>query len=251
MSEDPIVLTLDDFVEMKNNVPPAKHRRSYFSRIDEYSIDGEYLRTWETASEISDNYKIQSSTILSCVKGKTLTVGKLGKIFLREGENIDQRLEAIDALQMSAQKGKAFKVPVWEYTKKGKLVTIYPSISLAATSSGCCIETIKNILSGKRLCTDDGRIFLREKEDVKARLELIRQRRYSECMNRSIDMYSYKGTPNGHFRNASEAAEKFNISVIAILDSCLGITDRCKLNIFLFSGDSIKERLKLIKQRKK
>lgn len=249
MDEDITIISADDFTSIGNK-PPVKHRKSYFHGVDEYTLDGQYVRTWETYAAIGDAYGVSRGIISDCVKGSSLIVNKIGRIFLKEGADINERLEKIGSSHISPDR-RALVVPVKEYDLKGKLITIYPSISFASSHCGHCNTVIKKVMKGKKLCTSDGRIFLRDGMDIKARLELIRQRDYNKNMDRSIDMYSYKGTPNGHFRNAAEAAEKFHVSMLSILDCCLGVTDRCKANIFLFSGDSIKERLETIKQKKK
>lgn len=249
MSKEMIEISFDDLSETRNKTP-TKHRKSYYYRIDEYTLNGQYVRTWETYAAISDAYGVSRSIISACVKGSSLIVNKIGRIFLKEGADINERLEKIDSFHISPDR-KLFMVPVREYDLKGKLITIYPSITFASSHCGYCSAVVVKVMKGKQLCTSDGKIFLRDGMDIKARLELIRQRNYNKNMSRSIDVYSYKGTPNGHFRNAAEAAEKFHVSMLSVLDCCLGVTDRCKANIFLFSGDSIKERLKTIKQKKK
>jgi len=249
MSDDIVMLSLDDFAKLKNK-KPVKHRKSYYNQIDEYTIDGVYVRTWQNSNVIGEFYGISSCHIRECVNGKILSIEKIGKIFLKENSDIKQRLKEIEASKLHPT-GKAARIVVKEYNLKGNLVMVYPSISIAADYHKKHCYTLYSIINGKRLCTDDGKIFLREGQSIEERLEMIKQRNYNECMGKSIDMYSLKGTPNGHFRNASDVAERFNISALSVIDSCLGVTKQCKGNIFLFSGDSIKERLKQIKQKKK
>lgn len=248
MSEDTVVMSFDDF--QKADKPAIKHRRSYYYRVDEYTLEGEYLKTWESCSQASNVLNINKATIGKCVRGITLEISKVGRIFLKEGADINERLKAIDNFKVSPD-NKASKITVKEYDLKGNLTAVYPSICFAANFNHIAYRTIHNINEGKKLHTDDGKIFLFDGNGIKERLEAIRQRDYNSNLDRSIDRYSLKGTPNGHFRNAKEVAERFHISVLSVLDCCLGVTNSCKANIFLFSGDSINKRLKLIKQEKK
>jgi hypothetical protein len=245
---DENVLTLDDFARMKSKTP-TKHRKSYYSRINEYTLDGEYIRTWNSTNEAADFHRIAPTTVRCCVNGSPLYTEKIGRIFLKEGSSIEERLRKIDQ-SSTLPKRKLTRVAIKEYDMKGNLIIIYPSIESAV---GHCDNNhaVLKVISGKWLHTEDGRIFLREDDDIKTRLELIKQRNYNANMDRSIDMYSLGGKPNGHFRNAAEVADRFHISVLSVLDCCLGVTTRCKGNIFLFSGNNVKERLKLIKEKEK
>ena len=248
MEEETNKLSLDDFARMKSRTP-TKHRKSYYFRIDEYTMDGEYIRTWNSTNEAADFHRIVPTTVKYCANGSPLYTEKIGRIFLKEGSSIEERLKKIDQLS-TLPKRKPVRVAIKEYDMKGNLIIIYPSI---ASAVGHCDNKniVPKVISGKWLHTEDGRIFLREGDDIKTRLELIKQRNYNANMDRSIDMYSLGGKSNGHFRNAAEAADRFHISILSVLDCCLGVTTRCKGNIFLFSGDNIKERLKLIKEKEK
>ena len=56
----------------KKNVEGAKKRTK---PIDQYTIDGEYVKTWESAKDAAKELEIQASSISSCCKGKRHTAG--------------------------------------------------------------------------------------------------------------------------------------------------------------------------------
>ena len=58
-------------MELKNNNKQRKlrgHGAGY--KVDQYNITGQYIKTWNNASEASRSLNISSSGITNCVNGK-------------------------------------------------------------------------------------------------------------------------------------------------------------------------------------
>lgn len=247
MDEDIVIMSFDDFKPKKQKPPQYKFYNSY--KVDEYTIDGEFLRRWDSPQQAADHYGISRSAIGSCARGKQLSVPKIGKIFLKEGEDISERLKTIDN-QGAFPGAKPKSVPIRQYDIKGKLIQVYPNICVAADSNNLQAHTIRGIAKGTHLISSDGKIFLRDGESIEHRLELIKQYNYNASLDKSVDMYSQKGTLLKHWHSVKEAAAHFNISAIPIIDTCFDRQNFCKGQIFLFSGEDINERLKRIKRKK-
>lgn len=77
-----------------------KPREAYFVSIDEYKIDGSFVKTWPNVSSASREYNLPTTNISKCCKGQINTIS--GHIFLKHGENINERL-----LNMNNRKHKS------------------------------------------------------------------------------------------------------------------------------------------------
>ena len=71
----------------------VKPREFYFVAIDDYLTNGTFIKTWINVSSASKEYGIPTTNISKCCKGQLKTTG--GHIFLRHGDNIDNRLVSI------------------------------------------------------------------------------------------------------------------------------------------------------------
>jgi hypothetical protein len=78
----------------------VKPREAYFVSIDEYKIDGSFVKTWPNVSSASREYNLPTTNISKCCKGQINTIS--GHIFLKHGESINERL-----LNMSNRKHKS------------------------------------------------------------------------------------------------------------------------------------------------
>lgn len=66
---------------------------SRYVALYEYALDGTFVRIWKNSAEPAKEYGIAGANIRKCGKGEIFTIG--GKIFLRQGENIEERLEKL------------------------------------------------------------------------------------------------------------------------------------------------------------
>lgn len=245
MSEETVVTNLSDF----GPIEPSGHRKSHFFTVDEYTIDGMFIRTWDSMSLAADKLGISIQAISHCVRGLTLYISKIERIFLKSGDSIEERLKLIDKDETMKQiSGKRYNIEVDEYSLNGKILNRYDSITKAATINHTSNTAIMDCCRGDILFYRD-RIYLHRDASIKERLELIRQKKYIQNLYRSIDEYACNGRLLASYRNASEVSNKYGISVNKILDCCFGNISNIYTKIYLFSGDNIKERLKTLKKK--
>lgn len=246
MNEDTVFHTLEDFEEFQNkNI--IHHRESPYGRIEEYDLKGEYIRTWDSSGEIANHYGIHKGPVAECARGDHLFIHKIGRIFLREGADIKERLALIEKRICI---GKSTGIKIDQYDIRGNLVKVWASLAEAG-ETGTYPKTIKSVCVGKKLYDCKKRIWLLHGQSIEARLELIKQQEYQKAMRKSIDEYSKEGFITKHWKNASSVANEYGIPITKILDSCLNKSNSVKGKIFLFSGENIEERLKRIKSKKK
>lgn len=250
MKDEPITL---DFSEFQNRESPKiNHRPSYYNKVEEYTLDGVYLRTWENTVEAGEYHKVTGGTISHCCQGQPLFIDKLSRIFIKEGDSIEKRLKDIEkkALQIRVKKPR---ISVDEYDIQGNYIKTWESIaSICSSKTPTIVSTISKCCKGKILYSKiNKRIFLYSGASIKARLELIEQAKYEAAMSKSITEYSKEGKVTNYWKCASDITEKYDIPVTKILDCCFGKSNSVKGKIFLFSKDSIRERIKRIKSKKK
>lgn len=251
MSEDTVIMDLSEF---QNREPPKiNHRKSYYGRIEEYTIDGTYIRTWENSAEAAEYHNVIGGTISRCCAGGALIVNKLQRIFIKEGDSIESRLDEIEKRVYHTSTRKPVKVAVEEYDINGNFIKAYESITeIQNCKNPVQAPTVRNVCSGKLLYSKIGkRIFLYSGASIKVRLEMIKQARYDAAMNKSVDEYSKDGELIKHWKSVSDITAEYDIPPVKILDCCSGESNSVKRKIFLFSGESIKKRLKRIKSKKK
>lgn len=70
-----------------------KPKEFYYVSVDEYTTDGLYIKTWEKVSLASQKYNIPTTNISKCCKGSIKTI--CGRIFLKHGDSIQDRLEQL------------------------------------------------------------------------------------------------------------------------------------------------------------
>lgn len=250
MNEDPVIIDFSDF--LNRNSPKTSHRKSYYGRIEEYTIDGIFIRNWESAAEAAECYNVSNVRISECVRGRTPAVYKIQRIFIREGESIIERLNELDEIETNS-KNKPSKVAVDEYDIKGNYIKSYDSISAI---NDACPDVVRKVCTGKILFSKIGkRIFLYKGSSINERLELIKQEKYNSYLSKSINEYNKNGskiiTVLKHWKSVSDITAEYGISPNKILDCCFGNINYIKNKIFLFSGDSIKKRLKVISSKNK
>ena len=241
-------IELNFFKPLNKTPPKIKHKRGYYGKIDEYTLDGIYIRTWLSSKEIGEHFNISHTTILRCCHEKILIVEKIGRIFLFENDDIKLRLHKIEKQNKNTFLGqnKAYKLAIDEYDIQGNLVRLWDSISEIGYRKkviNCCL--------GKTLHTKNNEIYLFHGDDINLRLKLIEEKKYQDAMSKSIDEYSTDGKLIKHWKQIENIRLEYNIPSHKIIDSCFGNINSINKRIFLFSGDSINKRLKIIKSKKK
>ena len=176
--KDTVVFDLSDFPKPDMS---KKDRPNYYNPINEYTLEGIYVKTWKSPASAARAYGMSDGHITQCCRGGILSIEKYGKIFLYKGDNIEERLEAIE--QQSNVRGKTSHFNIEVYDKKGKFLSIYPSLGKTSYKYDINPNTIRECCSGKRLFIKDY-IFLFEGGNIKERLKLIKQK---EELNAAIE----------------------------------------------------------------
>lgn len=179
--EDTVVLSLSDFP--KPNMS-QKDKPNYYNPVNEYTLEGVYVKTWKSPAVAARNYDIPPVSLNACCKGVPLFLEKYGKIFLYKGDSIDERLEAIKQQEKNRVKTPHLRIEV--YSKEGNLLSCYPSLSRVSFKYSISAKYIKDCCIGKRVFVKDY-IFLFEGRSIKERLKLIKQKeKLDEAIEKEI-----------------------------------------------------------------
>lgn len=168
--EDTVILNLSDFPKPDMS---QKDKLNYYNPVNEYTLEGVYIKTWKSPAIAAKAYGITSGIVNTCCKGIPLFIEKYGKIFLYKGDSIEKRLKAIEQYEKSKVKAAHQRIEV--YNKEGKLLSCYPSLTRASIKYGISAKYIRDCCSSKRLFVKDY-IFLFEGGNIKERLKLIKQK---------------------------------------------------------------------------
>lgn len=147
---------------------------------------------------------------------------------------------------------KNYYNPVEMYTQEGEYLCTYKSPAMAARELGISRASINGCCRGVPLVNETlGRIFLYKGNNIKERLKEIKKKGIvNKRRGIPVEVYSLNGKFLSCHVSMAKAAGKYNTHCSLIKACCdkkrLCIGDR----IFLFFGDSIKERLKEIKRKK-
>lgn len=253
MDEDN-ALTLEDF-EVFRQKRPKKER--VIQHVVEYDMDGVYLNEYSSCKEAAKNNDMRESNIQAVCIGRALYSRKLQKIFLYRGSDIGERMTLIHE---AFSKNKSVPKAVYEYSLRGNLIFRYDTSVMASKVNKVSPALITYCCKGKRLYIGN-RIFLYKDGDIKQRVKEVRKELYRLSKKRPrympVDVYTLEGEYLGGYPSATAAAKELNVCVSDVTSCCYGVDGKSygKLStggrIFLWVGDSIKERLKQINNKKK
>lgn len=258
MDEDTIVTSLNDFEGMKTRRPPVR-REDLFKCVVEYSFEGQFLKNYSCAAEVARTHNIHPSTVANICNGRFLFSKKTKTIFLYRGDDIVERLKKINPLAKKLSPHATRSKEVYEYTLGGRLLFKWPSTRYAAISNKLTPNVITNCCKGRRLFVDK-RIFLYPEGNISERVKEVKAELYKLSQKRpkyrEVDEYSLSGDFIKSWVSASAAARYHQVPVSNITRCCKGVDGNGHLcmttkgKIFLWVGDSISERINLIKSRK-
>ena len=257
--EDCVNLGLKDFAEFHNKVPPKKKT---LKQIVEYSLDGEVLNVYDNLRNAQKGSCVGHQLISQICRGERLCSPKYKRIFLFRGDDVEERLTQVEEAQKEgkytyAERYRPFIIN--EYSLGGRLLAKYETGVAAAICNHTTPDLIWSCCHGKRLFINN-RIFLRTDDDsIKERVKEVKAELYrlsnKKPKYKPVDVYTLDGKFLKGFPSASAASRELKIHVSNITRCCRGhdgnnnnvFTTGGK--IFLWLGDSISERLQLIKER--
>lgn len=260
MNDGIVELKLDDLPVMKSRTP-QKSRKDIIKPVVEYTADGDFVAEYESAREASRRTHIPTDTIYAlCKNTQKIASNKNGnRIFLYRGDDIAKRLEEIEANKDNYKflHPHAHGKEVIEYTLGGKFLFKYPMSTIAAKVNKVTPALIASCCRGSRLFIGK-RIFLYPGDNIKERVKLVKQELYRLSNKRPkykpVDVYTLDGKFIKGYPSASAASKDLNIHVSNIT-RCCSEGDKHGKNkftakgyIFLWTGDSISDRLEIIKQ---
>lgn len=254
--EDCINISFEDFAEFHNRKPPEKR---ILKQVVEYSLDGEVLNVYDTIKSAQNGSCIGKDLIAQMCHGKRLCSPAYKRIFLFRGDDIEERLIQIEEARKEgkyiyAERYKPFVIS--EYSLGGRLLAKYETSKAAAICNHVTANLIQSCCKGKRLFINN-RIFLYTDDDsIKDRVKKVKSELYRLSQKRPrykpVDVYTLDGKFIQGFPSASAASKELGVHVSNITRCCMGscgiLTASGK--IFLWLGDSISERLQIIKERK-
>ena len=68
--EETIELTLSDFPQ---DVTPRQDKENYYNPVNEYTMEGVYVKTYKSPTAAARALGISKTVILSCCRGSTLS----------------------------------------------------------------------------------------------------------------------------------------------------------------------------------
>ena len=179
--DDTIVYDLSDFTELREKGRLNNEKKSpLVNPVREYTLDGEFIRIWNSINQIATAFGVSHSAIHSCIRGKRLSVK--GRIFLQGLDKVEDRLFLIQKekkrqeLIKSAEEEYKKTCQINVYTSSGEFLRSCYSISETSRIYDIPKGSIESNLRGKASVTN-GLCFLYNDEDITDRLNKIKKRK--------------------------------------------------------------------------
>lgn len=177
--------------------------------VNKYSIDGTFLKSYETLVEASNIENIPSSNIIACCNGSSNTAN--GYVWRYEGDSFDKFFQTIPRISKS---GKLFVVaynedylkPIYKYNKLGDLLATYKNVyeikeyntDVRSRIIRCCNKEIKSAV---------GFVWRFEKDD-KIKESVIK---IMPSLRKRIAQYDTNGNYIKTWDSITEARNYYNI----------------------------------------
>jgi hypothetical protein len=107
------------------------------AKVNQYSLDGKFIKTWETIREAAKHHNVDPASISKCCSGKYDSAGKYLWAYKKDNYN---RLPVYE-------RNQAYKA-ISKYDTFGNLVKMYRSINEAADDVGCSYSSLWNAIKG-------------------------------------------------------------------------------------------------------
>lgn len=108
-----------------------------------YDTGGNYVGAYISIHKASIELGIPETNITMALSNKYNITQAKGYVFLKEGDNILDKLDKVNKRHSSARR------PVIQLTKNGQILAEFNSVSDAANSPGCGTGSISNCLKGR------------------------------------------------------------------------------------------------------
>lgn len=165
--------------------------------IHQYSLNGDYIRTWPSIKTVSKEMGCSDMTISYAHINKSMGMGYLWSE------------EKTNKLDISLFKNIPQEKFVFKYDIYGKFLTSYNSCGEAAKALNTSRENVRDAIHDKRKCK--GFYLSYDKID---KFEIIEKEKKS--VNDKIYQYTLEGIFIKEFKNCKEAAEEINANVYSL-----------------------------------
>lgn len=179
--DDTIVYDLSYFTKLREEVRLNNEKKApLVNPVREYTLNGEFIRIWNSINQIATAFGVPHSTIHSCIRGKRLSVK--GRIFLQGLDKVEDRMLSIQKekerqeLIKSAEEEYKKTCQINVYTSSGEFLRSCYSIAEASRIYAIPKGSIDSNLRRKAYVTN-GFCFLRSDEDIADRLKKIKKRK--------------------------------------------------------------------------
>ena len=212
---------------LKENIP-----------VYQYDLDGNYIRTWSSISEICDVLSVSSSHIYSCCNEK------MDYIYDSQWKYYYQ--EKIDKVSTKGEKiSSKKKKPIYQYSLDGEYIKKYDSAT-DAEIDGFGSSNIRACCNGRMMSS----YGYQWRDYYKPRINPIADRytRQSENSVKKVYQYTINGTYIKEYKSLTEASEATSLNFKNISACCNGKTKTC--GGFRWSY-IFKEKLPILEENKK
>ena len=124
---------VNNLTEENNKRKAENTGRRCAQAVEQYSLQGEYIKTWESATKCGEHFGNQSLISALCRQEKSI-LSAYGFLFKYEEDERDIS-EWVERLNNKQQSGRP-KKKIGQYSTSGELISIYESASAAAAALG-------------------------------------------------------------------------------------------------------------------
>lgn len=129
-------------IEGIDNIKPFKcNRGSNRLKINQYSLEGQFIKTWPSMANVEKKTGILNSKVAMACIGKRLSTG--GYQWRYYKGNTDN----IPIVEQYKNRGESRRVN--QYTKSGEFIKTFDSLADAAKDVGVCRPAINHVLAGR------------------------------------------------------------------------------------------------------
>ena len=111
--------------------------RNRINIIYQYSLDGNYIRNFDSAKEAEDETGIFATSIITCCNGRQAYAG-----------DFQWRKYKVDKID-KVMKYSSWTRGVLQFSKTGEFIKFYESITIASKEVGCSIDSIQGCCRGR------------------------------------------------------------------------------------------------------
>lgn len=189
--------------------------------LSQYDLDGNFIKEWESASQIERELGYSKSSILRCVNGESKQ--SYGHIWIKKG----------DDLIIGNHLYKEYMNEIDMYEKEGTFIKTFISPPIASQETGISLSHIRECYNGNLLSAGGYVWRLHGDSFDKYRTN----RTTNTFLDKSVYIYDLSGNLLYKFLSEKEASVFLECDASAVGRACRGGNISCKGYILRFDGD--------------